>query len=100
MKSRLELQDLLERVLGSKNVYFQPPTDGMKYPAIKYSRGRINKQTANNSPYIYNTRYEITVIDKKPDNPAIMKILELPLTSYDRPYVTDNLYHDVITIYW
>ena len=36
---RLELQDLLETVLGSQYVYFQPPaTLRMRYPCIVYAR--------------------------------------------------------------
>ena len=39
MASRLNLQDKLEEVLGSKQVYFQPPESlKLKYPCIVYSR--------------------------------------------------------------
>ena len=38
MKNRIELQTLLEELLGSKNVYYQPPNNlSMSYPAILYS---------------------------------------------------------------
>ena len=48
MSRRTELQTLLEEILGSKNVYFQPPdTVSMKYPAIVYSLNRIDKKAAN-----------------------------------------------------
>lgn len=101
MASRLELQAKLEELLGSKNVYYQPPESlKMNYPAIVYSKSRIDTRKANNSTYSRNTRYDITVIDKLPDNPVIDKLMELPYCSYDRLYKADNLNHDVLTLYF
>lgn len=101
MASRLELQTKLEELLGSKNVYYQPPESlKMNYPAIVYSKSRIDTRKANNSTYSRNTRYDITVIDKLPDNPVIDKLMELPYCSYDRLYKADNLNHDVLTLYF
>ena len=38
MANRLDLQALLEDLLGSRNVYYQPPeSDKMNYPAIVYA---------------------------------------------------------------
>ena len=45
-------------------------------------------------------KYEIIVIDKKPSNPAVDILLDFPYSSYDRNYVSDNLNHDVITLYF
>ena len=43
MDSRLKLQELLEKLLESKNVYYQPPeSKKMEYPAIKYSVDKID----------------------------------------------------------
>lgn len=101
MASRLELQAKLEELLGSKNVYYQPPESlKMNYPAIVYSKSRIDTRKANNSTYSRNTRYDITVIDRLPDNPVIDKLMELPYCSYDRPYKADNLNHDVLILYF
>ena len=101
MASRLELQEKLEELLGSKSVYYQPPESvKMEYPAIRYSKSRIDVKRADNSIYSKNIRYELIVIDRKPDNPVIDKLLELPYCSYDRAYKADNLNHDVLTIYW
>ena len=98
---RLELQALLEEVLGSRNVYYQPPKGTMMgYPAIVYSRSNIDTKHANDKIYKKRKRYELIVIDKKPDNPVVDKLLYLPYCSYDRPYVADNLYHDVFTLYY
>lgn len=101
MASRLELQAKLEELLGSKNVYYQPPESlKMEYPAIVYSKSRIDKKAANDAAYLLTKGYEIIVIDRKPDNPVIDKLLELPMCSYDRHYKSDNLNHDVLTLYY
>lgn len=101
MSRRIELQSLLEEYLGSDHVYYQPPESlKLEYPAIIYSKSRIDKRHANDSAYSMNTRYELIVVDRRPDNPVIEKLLALPYCSYDRPYKSDNLNHDVLTIYY
>lgn len=101
MSNRTDLQAKLERILGSRNVYYQPPESvKMNYPAIVYSRSDINSKYADNKSYLRTNRYEIIVIDKRPDNDATDKILELPLSSFDRHYTADNLHHDVLTLYY
>ena len=101
MASRLELQKKLEELLGTKNVYYQPPeTVKMTYPAIRYSKSRIETRKAEDSIYLKNIRYEVIVIDPRPDNPVIDKLLELPHCSYDRHYKSDNLNHDALTLYY
>ena len=101
MPDRLDLQSLLEGLLGSRNVYYQPPESiKMQYDAIRYSKKNIRTMYANNSKYSMKDCYELVVISVKPDNPVIKKLLELPYCSYDRHYVADNLNHDVLTIYY
>lgn len=101
MDQRLKLQAILEELLGSRNVYYQPPaTIQMSYPAIVYSKEGYNKKDANDSTYLKKKRYQLTVIDRRPDNPVIEKLMELPLCGYDRHFTSDNLHHDVLTIYY
>lgn len=101
MASRLDLQNKLEELLGSRNVYYQPPESlKMNYPAIVYSKNTIDTRKANDSTYLRRTRYDIVVISKLPDNPVIDKLLELPYCSYDRQYKSDNLNHDSLTLYY
>lgn len=98
---RLELHDLLKELLGSDQVYYQPPeSTKMSYPAIKYNKQTIRKVHANNQAYLIRDCYQLIVIDKLPDNQVIKELLELPYCSYDRHYVADNLNHDVLTIYY
>lgn len=101
MGNRLELQYELEELLGSENVYYQPPeSKKMNYPAIVYAKDKISPRKADDLNYIKTTRYQITVIDRLPDNPVIDKLLNLPYCSYDRFFVSDNLNHDVLTLYY
>lgn len=101
MASRIKLQGLLEELLGSSNVYYKSPeSKKMEYPAIKYSLDKIDKKSADDTAYLLNKRYKIIVISKKPDHPVINKLLQLPMCSYERQYVSDNLYHDVLTLYY
>lgn len=99
--NRLELHELLATILGSRNVYFQPPSSiKMKYPAIVYSRSKIDDKNANNSVYVRNICYEIIVIDEDPDTKLIDEILELPKCKFDRSFSSDNLNHNVFTLYY
>lgn len=101
MASRLQLHEKLCELLGTRNVYFNPPMSvQMKYPAIRYSLKKIDKVYANNSAYRLLTPYEITVIDYTPDNEYVTKLLELPYCEHDRSYPADNLFHDVFTLYY
>ena len=100
MANRAFLQTEFEHILGSRNVYFQPPASvKMQYPAIVYSRKNIETTFANNGIYKSMTAYEAILIDKKPDSEYIESIMRLPYCSYDRHYEADNLNHDVFTIY-
>lgn len=101
MDKRLELQTLLEGLLGSRNVYFQPPSSvHMNYPAIVYSRDDIWNDHADNLPYMQTTGYQVIVIDEDPDSEIVKKVANLPRCSYDRNYVADNLNHDVFTLFY
>lgn len=96
---RLELHELLCEVLGSRNVYYQPPASvQMQYPAIRYSRYNIENEPADNIPYKQSHFYQLTVIDSDPDSEIVHKISKLPMCVFDRHYAADNLNHDVFTI--
>lgn len=101
MEDRLKLHEILVNILGSRYVYFQPPaTLKMNYPCIIYSRSTGDTQFADNAPYTFKKRYQITYIDSNPDNNIIEKICKLPLCVYDRHYTADNLNHDVFNLYF
>lgn len=101
MASRLELQDELEKLLGSRNVYFQPPASvQMKYPAIRYSLSNIEKWHADGMPYKKARGYELILIDPDPDSVFVDAISMLPYCRFDRYYPSDNLNHYVFTLYF
>lgn len=101
MANRPDLQTIFESILNSENVYFNPPeSKKMSYPAIRYSRARIQSRFANNSVYKQDNRYEVIAIYRDPDSDIPVKISQLPMCSHDRHYVADNLHHDVFTLYF
>ena len=101
MSNRLDLQSKLEELLGTKNVYYDPPESiKMSYPAIRFTKSDIVTTPADDTQYSRFCRYELTHISKKPDSEVINTLLALPYCSYDRHYVSNNLHHDTLTIYW
>lgn len=101
MGQRLELHKILVDILGSSNVYFQPPeTIKMKYPCIVYERGSGDTIFADNNPYRFTKRYQVTVIDRDPDSLIPDKVSVLPMCTYDRHYTVDNLNHDIFNLYF
>lgn len=101
MGTRLNLQSLLESIIGNENVYFQPPpTIQMSYPCIVYQRSKISTIYADNLSYNNGNQYQLTVIEKNPDSIIPDKLAALPRCRHDRRYVTNNLIHDVFNIYF
>lgn len=100
MARRPTLQKTLEAILGSRNVYFQPP-EGIKlsYPCIIYDEIRGRSLRADDKLYHYRKSYNLILIEKNPDTVIPDKIRELPLCSTDRIFKSDNLYHYTFTIY-
>lgn len=100
-RNRLSLQSLLEKLLGSRNVYYQPPENlKMEYPCIRYSKSDITATYGDNIKYRTHDVYDLVVISKKPDHEVINKLLELEYSEFDRHYVSDNMNHDIIKLYY
>lgn len=96
-------QDLRTALLEfCKTVYIQAPESRkLTYPCIMIEKNRINQKFANDKKYMFMNQYTLTFIHKDVDNDTPLRILEqLPYTSFDRRFINDNLYHDVITIYY
>lgn len=101
MGQRLDLQNLLVGILGSGEVYFQPPpTVQMEYPCIVYKRDSEATEYADDLPYHRRKRYQVTVIDPDPDSAIPDLVGALPLCTFDRHYTADNLNHDVFKLYF
>lgn len=101
MAPRLDLQVLLVDLLGSSNVYFQPPPSvKMQYPCIVYKRDYEATEFAGDKPYAQRKRYQVTVIDPNPDSDIPSKVGALPLCVFDRHYTADNLNHDSYKLFF
>lgn len=102
MGQRLQLQSLLESIIGPEGkAYFQPPENiKMSYPAIVYRRDYVKNMFADNKPYRNTKRYEVTVIDRDPDSLIPDKVAALPLCEFSKHFVVDNLNHDIYSLYF
>jgi hypothetical protein len=101
MAPRLELQQLFVEILGSDNVYFQPPpTVKMNYPCIVYTTDFLLSDWADDKPYLQSKRYLVTVIDRDPDSEIPGKIQALERCVYDRFYTAENLNHNVFKLFF
>lgn len=100
MKNRIDLDNKLRELLGTDQVYFQPPaTLRVRYPAIIYSFDNNQEVFADDSKYLKHKRYSITLIDKDPESPIADNLDLLPFCKLSNVFVTDNLYHWVYRIH-
>lgn len=96
-----ELQFLLEKILGTPNVYFQPPSDKkLAYPCIVYHLDHVKAIYADSIPFGRFKRYSVTYISKSPDQYIPDKLGKLPMCTFDRFYVADNLNHTSYRLYF
>lgn len=101
MANRLDLQALLEDLLGSRNVYYQPPESvKMKYPAIVYSLEDIENSFANDGVYFFWKKYSVIVVDKDPDSQIVTKVALLPTCRFIRHYKHENLNHYAFELFY
>lgn len=98
---RIELDRILRNLLGSSNVYYQPPTGTrMQYPCIVYKLATGNDIFADNRIYRRLYRYSLTYITKDPDDPMRDNIDDLQYCTFDTMFVSDNLNHYTYTLYY
>lgn len=102
MKTWSELQEVLQTIMGNHKVYYQPPENlKLTYPCIVYSLSNALSDYADNKPYMKTKRYQITLMTRTADNAEFVdQILDLPMCTFDRQFVTENLVHDVFNIYF
>lgn len=101
MAPRLELHAILVDLLGSENVYFQPPpTVQMDYPCIVYGRDDADTEFADNRPYSVKVRYQVTIIDQNPDSIIPGKVAQLSSCTFNRFFTADKLNHDVYQLFF
>jgi len=71
----------------------------MIYPCIVYERDNASTKHADDKPYAFAQRYQVTLIDHNPDSDVIDKLNALPLCAFNRHFATSGLNHDVFVIY-
>lgn len=100
--SRLNLHEELCEVLGNRNVYYNPPESiRMKYPCIRYTKAKPKTIKANNERYLRMECYTVTVMSTDPENDIADLLMDhFQYAEYDRPYNSDGIAHDVLTIYY
>lgn len=102
MASRLELHEELCKILGTRNVYFQPPESiKIVYPCFIYNLSKIEVTRADDQMYLYTNQYDLTYIDKNPDSEIPVEVLKhFRLCSHNRMFTADNLNHNTFTLYY
>lgn len=96
MLTRLELQALLEEDLGSKNVYYHPPSNTkMSYPCYVYSFNNIDTRRADNKNYLFKGEWSITHIYKNIADEHVVEFLKkFPTARHTNHRYFDGLWHD------
>ena len=102
MARRLQLHNELLDILGSNNVYFQPPASMLlQYPCIVYKLASGLTEYADNKAFRFTRRYELTLIDPDPDSELIEKLVfAFPAIQFDRSFIADNLNHYIYNLYY
>lgn len=101
MDKRLALHEELVGLLGSRDVYYQPPPSvKMKYPCIVYNRDGSDVLNANNDVYRHKKRYQITYIDRTSNELVTDSLERMLYCRFDNKMVIDNLYHTYLTLYY
>ena len=100
-RNRLALHEKLCTLLGSRNVYFDPPSNiHMNYPCIVYKRDPVSNRRADNIRYINWYPYSVQIISKDPDFLLFDTFLSnFEYGSEGQPFVKDNLHHSNFTIF-
>lgn len=102
LEHRVELHNKLVEILGSQNVYFQPPSSlVMKYPCIVYHKSIGRSFNADNATYLYTDSYDVTVLDKNPDSQIPDKLIySFEMIRRQNPSVRDGIYHTPFVLYY
>ena len=99
---RLKLQTELEKLLGSRNVYFQPPESlKIQFPCYIYKYERPDSLRADDMHYRLYDRYQLTYVTKDPTDPLINEtMMNFQLCMQDTSFTKDNLNHYIFSIYY
>lgn len=102
-RTRIELHTWLESLLGSRNVYFQPPeSQTLEYPCIVYNLANQSPNYADDKLYLKKNKYVIRLICFALDYDGALRSdfeagLQRPLIQV---YAKDGLYHCIYELYY
>lgn len=98
---REELHLTLKSLNPAAQVYFQPPENiQMQYPCFLYELDNMDIKRAGNKTYSRTRRYQVTYISTDVTNAHHEKVAELPMSSFSRYFVADQLHHYVYSLYF
>ena len=108
MGQRLQLQTLLMSLMVSPvdgtplgKVYYQPETNTkIDYPCIIYGQDQARTRFADNYPYSHTKRYQVEVIDPDADSEIHDRVAALPMSTFQRRFVSAGLYHTIYSLYF
>lgn len=101
MAERKGLDNRLREILGSDNVYFNPPESiKLKYPCIVYNLDNKELVKADNINYLKHNYYNVTLIHPDPVNKIQDMLIELPYCQWVSYYSADDLNHYRYQIYY
>lgn len=101
MEKRLQLHSKLVELLGSRHVYYQPPsTVKMEYPCIVYSPEPTLRKDADNLIYFKRRRYHLIYISRDPDDPMVDAIEGIRYCDHTDTTVVDRLYQTHFSLYF
>lgn len=102
MLKRVDIQEKFKFLLGSNNVYYQPPANlKMKYPAIVYSLDGLDVKRFDNIRLINKNCFSVTHIYRNESENLVEAMLKnFEYISFDNRSIVDGIYNDHYTIYW
>ena len=102
MLKRVDIQEKFKFLLGSNNVYYQPPANlKMKYPAIVYSLDGLDVKRFDNTRLINKNCFSVTHIYRNESENLVETMLKnFEYISFDNRSIVDGIYNDHFTIYW
>ena len=97
-----ELKQVMKSLGFDENIYYVAPSNNhMEYPCILYLLARPNVRYADNGRYLIFNQYDLTVIDRDEDSPIVDALCgHFSYCSFDRNYISDNLHHTALTLYF
>ena len=82
----------------SYDLFMSPQTK--TYWIIVYQRDNLDTKFADNAPYNSTQRYQVMIIDPDSDSDIPRKVAALPMCTFNRFFISDNLNHDVYNMYF